>query len=153
MRNLTDEHTTYALHIAPGVEKRIMQAINKTGRSPRWFNWDAACGWRESHPQASADTAIRLYDYTVPRTIVQEWENGAIEAITECWREWNGRIWCVIFDEWEWPSGEDGSIVFEVDAPGSRELPGRKSKKGRYLSDCCYYEEGDDEPTLAQLGL
>lgn len=157
MRNLTDEHTTYALHIAPGVEKRIMQAINKTGRSPRWFNWDAACNWLSRHPQASADTAIRLYDYTVPRTIVTEsWytnDNVEQDVTTVCWREWNGRIWCVIFDEWECPSGEDGSIVFEVDAPGSRERPRRKSKKGRYLSNCCYYEDGDEEPTLAQLGL
>lgn len=157
MRNLTDEHTTYATPITPDVEKRIMQAINKTGRSPRWFNWDAACNWLARHPQASADTAIRLYDYTKPRTIVTEawYTNDDVEqyVTTECWREWEGRVWCVIFDEWEWPSGEDGSIVFEVDAPGSRERPRRKSKKGRYLSDCCYYEEGDEEPTLAQLGL
>ena len=48
---------------------------------------------------------------------------------------------------------ENGSLVVEVDAPGSYDRPRRKSKKGRYLSDCCYYEEGDDEPTLAQLGL
>ena len=72
MRNLTDEHTTYATPITPDVEKRIMRAINKTGRSPRWFSWDAACNWLSRHPQASADTAIRLYDYTVPRTIVTE---------------------------------------------------------------------------------
>ena len=30
MRNLTDEHTTYALPIAPGIEKRIIQAIRAT---------------------------------------------------------------------------------------------------------------------------
>ena len=153
MNNITDKHTSCPVPITPDIEKRVIRAINKAGREPRWFNIDAACNWLARHDDASADTAIKLYDYTVPRTIVQEWENGAIEAITECWREWNGRIWCVIFDEWELPSGEDGSIVFEVDAPGSRELPRRKSKKGRYLSDCCYYEEGDEEPTLAQLGL
>lgn len=68
MRNLTDEHTTYATPITPDVEKRIMQAIKKTGRSPRWFNWDAACNWLTRHPQASADTAIRLAPNVTLRT-------------------------------------------------------------------------------------
>ena len=151
MSNLTDKHTTYPVTITPHIEKRVMRAIDKTGREPRWFNIDAACNWLARHDDASADTAIKLYDYTVLRTIVEEWENGAIEAITECWREWNGRIWRVTFDEWSFM--ENGSLVVEVDAPGSYDRPRRKSKKGRYLSDCCYYEEGDDEPTLAQLGL
>ena len=151
MSNLTDKHTTYPVTITPDIEKRVMRAIDKTGREPRWFNIDAACNWLARHDDASADTAIKLYDYTVLRTIVEEWENGAIEAITECWREWNGRIWRVTFDEWSFM--ENGSLVVEVDAPGSYDRPRRKSKKGRYLSDCCYYEEGDDEPTLAQLGL
>lgn len=30
MRNLTDEHTTYAAPITTDVEKRIMQAIDET---------------------------------------------------------------------------------------------------------------------------
>lgn len=151
MNNLTDKHTTYPATITPDIENRVMRAIDKTGREPRWFNIDAACNWLARHDDASADTAIKLYDYTVLRTIVEEWENGAIEATTGCWREWNGRIWRVTFDEWSFM--ENGSLVVEVDAPGSYDRPRRKSKKGRYLGDCCYYEEGDEEPTLAQLGL
>ena len=151
MSNLTDKHTTYPATITPDIKNRVMRAINKTGREPHWFNIDAACNWLARHDDVSADTAIKLYDYTVPRTIVEEWENGAIEALTECWREWNGRIWRVTFDEWSFM--ENGSLVIEVDAPGSYDRPRRKSGKGRYLSNCCYYEEGDEEPTLAQLGL
>lgn len=151
MSNLTDKHTTYPANITPDIDNRVMRAIGKTGREPRWFNIDAACNWLARHDDASADTAIKLYDYTVLRTIVEEWENGAIEATTGCWREWNGRIWRIVFDEWSF--GDNGSLVFEVDAPGSCERPRRKSKKGRYLSDCCYYEDGDEEPTIAQLGL
>lgn len=150
MNNLTDKHTTYPATITPDIENRVMRAIDKTGREPRWFNIDAACNWLARHDDASADTAIKLYDYTVLRTIVEEWENGAIEATTGCWREWNGHIWRIVFDEWSF--GDNGSLVFKVDAPGSCERPRRKSKKGRYLSDC-YYEDGDEEPTLAQLGL
>lgn len=152
MRNLTDEHTTYALPIAPGIEKRIMQAINKTGRSPRWFNWDAACNWLSRHPQASADTSIRLYDYTVPRTIVTEsWytnDNVEQDVTTVCWREWNNRIWRVTFNEW---SGPEEPFIFEVDAPGSDERP-YMTEAEHYANDC-RYDGGDEEPTLAQLGL
>ena len=151
MRNLTDEHTTYATPIAPGVEKRIMQAINKTGRSPRWFNWDAACNWLTRHPQASADTAIRLYDYTVTRTIVTEtWytnDNVEQDVTTVCWREWEGRIWRVTFFE---TTGGSEPLIVEVDAPGSDEPP--------YMTESEYLivdAVGDDceEPTLTQLGL
>lgn len=152
MRNLTDEHTTYALHIAPGVEKRIMQAINKTGRSPRWFNWDAACNWLSRHPQASADTAIRLYDYTVPRTIVTEsWytnDNVEQDVTTVCWREWEGRIWRVTFFE---NAGGSEPLIVEVDAPGSDEPP-YMTEAEHYANDC-RYDDGDEEPALADLGL
>lgn len=151
MRNLTDEHTTYALPIAPGIEKRIMQAINKTGRSPRWFNWDAACGWLTRHPQASADTAIRLYDYTVPRTIVTEawYTNDDVEqyVTTECWREWGDRVWHVTFDE---APGTSEPIIREVDAPGSDEEP-YMTENEYLIVDAC--DDVDEEPTLAQLGL
>lgn len=151
MRNITDEHTTYAFPIAPDVEKSIMQAINKTGRSPRWFNWDAACNWLSRHPQASADTAIALYDYTLPRTIVTEswYTNDDVEqdVTTVCWREWNNRIWRVTFDE---VPGIGEPLIREVDAPGSDEEP--------YMTEAEYLivdAVGDDyeEPTLTQLGL
>ena len=152
MRNLTDEHTTYATPIAPGVEKRIMQAINKTGRSPRWFNWDAACNWLTRHPQASADTAIRLYDYTVPRTIVTEswYTNYDVEqdVTTECWREWNNRVWRVTFFE---TAGGSEPLIREVDAPGSDEPP--YMTEAEYLIVDAVGDGDDEEPTLAQLGL
>lgn len=141
MRNLTDEHTTYATPITPDVEKRIMQAINNTGRSPRWFNWDAACNWLARHPQASADTAIRLYDYTVPRTIVTEtwYTNDDVEqyVTTECWREWEGRIWWVQL----FPEIEEGVQIVPVDFPGDRPdiTPATLNAPGK--------------PTLAKLGL
>lgn len=151
MRNLTDEHTTYAFPIAPGIEKRIMQAINETGRSPRWFNWNAACNWLSRHPQASADTAISLYDYTAARTIVTEtwYTNDDVEqyVATECWREWEGRVWHVTFDE---APGTSEPLIREVDAPGSDEPP--------YMTENEYLivdasDDIDEEPTLAQLGL
>lgn len=152
MRNITDEHTTYATPITPDVEKRIMRAINKTGRSPRWFNWDAACNWLARHPQASADTAIRLYDYTVPRTIVTEawYTNDDVEqdVTTVCWREWNNRIWHVIFDE---VPGIGEPLIREVDAPGSDEPP-YMTEAEHYANDC-RYDDGDEEPALADLGL
>ena len=151
MRNLTDEHTTYA-PITPDVENHIMQAIKKTGRSPRWFNWDAACNWLARHPQASADTAIRLYDYTKPRTIVTEawYTNDDVEqdVTTECWREWEGRVWHVTFDE---VTGASEPLIREVDAPGSDERP-YMTEAEHYANDC-RYDDGDEEPTIAQLGL
>lgn len=151
MRNLTDEHTTYATPITPDVEKRIMQAINNTGRSPRWFNWDAACNWLARHPQASADTAIRLYDYTVPRTIVTEtwYTNDDVEqyVTTECWREWEGRVWHVTFDE---APGTSEPLIREVDAPGSDEPP-YMTEAERLIVDA--YDDIDEEPALADLGL
>ena len=134
-----------------------MRTTLATDRSDKRLNYDAARNWLTRHPEANPATAIALYDYQTPRVLVtQSWATNDIsdtDAQTVCWREWSTRIWRAIFDEREWPSGEDGSTVFEVDAPGSRELPHRKPKKGRYLSDCCYCEEGDDEPTPAQLGL
>lgn len=152
MRNITDEHTTYATPITPDVEKRIMRAINKTGRSPRRFNWDAACNWLARHPQASADTAIRLYDYTVPRTIVTEawYTNDDVEqdVTTVCWREWNNRIWHVTFDE---VPGIGEPLIREVDAPGSDEPP-YMTEAEHYANDC-RYDDGDEEPALADLGL
>lgn len=152
MRNLTDEHTTYALPIAPGIEKRIMQAILATGRSPRWFNWDAACNWLSRHPQASADTAIRLYDYTVPRTIVTEswYTNDDVEqyVTTECWREWGDRVWHVTFDE---APGTSEPLIREVDAPGSDEEP--YMTEAEWLVVDAVGDDDDEKPTLAQLGL
>jgi hypothetical protein len=149
--NYTDPYTT----VTPDIESRVMRAILATGRSDKWFNYDAACNWLARHPEANPATAITLYDYQMPRVVVtQSWVTNDISDIdveTVCWREWNGRIWRVTFDEWSFM--ENGSLVVEVDAPGSYDRPRRKSKKGCYLSDCCYYEEGDDEPTLAQLGL
>ena len=147
MNNLTDKHTTYPATITPDIENRVMRAIDKTGREPRWFNIDAACNWLARHDDASADTAIKLYDYTVPRTIVEEWENGAIEATTGCWREWNGRIWRVTFFE---TTGGSEPLIIEVDAPGSDERP--------YMTEAEYLivdasDDIDEEPTLAQLGL
>lgn len=151
MRNLTDEHTTYATPITPDVEKRIMQAINNTGRSPRWFNWDAARNWLARHPQASADTAIRLYDYTVPRTIVTEtwYTNDDVEqyVTTVCWREWEGRVWHVTFDE---APGTSEPLIREVDAPGSDEPP-YMTEAERLIVDA--YDDIDEEPALADLGL
>lgn len=129
-----------------------MQAIKKTGRSPRWFNWDAACNWLARHPQASADTAIRLYDYTVPRTIVTEswYTNDDVEqyVTTECWREWEGCVWHVTFDE---APGTSEPLIREVDAPGSDERP-YMTEAEHYANDC-RYDDVDEEPTLAQLGL
>ncbi len=67
--------------------------------------------------QASADTAIRLYDYTVPRTIVTEYwytnDNVEQDVTTVCWRQWVGRdlrsISC---------NQDTRSPIVEVDAPG-----------------------------------
>lgn len=145
--NYTDPYTP----VTPAIEARIMQAIKKTGRSPRWFNWDAACNWLTRHPQASADTAIRLYDYTVPRTIVTEawYTNDYVEqyVTTECWREWKDRVWHITFDE---APGTSEPLIREVDAPGSEEPP--------YMTENEYLivdasDDVDEEPTLAQLGL
>lgn len=151
MRNLTDEHTAYATPIAPDIEDRVMRAISKTGRSPRWFNWDAACNWLTRHPQASADTAIRLYDYTVPRTIVTEswYTNDDVEqdVTTVCWREWEGRVWRVTFDE---VPGTSEPLIREVDAPGSDEWP-YMTENEYLIADAC--DDVDEEPTLADLGL
>lgn len=151
MRNLTDKHTTYATPITPDVEKRIMQAINETGRSPRWFNWDAACNWLARHPQASADTAIKLYDYATARTIVTEtWytnDNVEQDVTTVCWREWQGRTWHVTFDE---APGTSEPLIVEVDAPGSDEPP-YMTEAEHLIVDAC--DDVDEEPTLAQLGL
>lgn len=151
MSNLTDEHTTYPATITTDVEKRIMQAIDETGRSPRWFNWDAACNWLARHPQASADTAIRLYDYTVPRTIVTEawYTNDDVEqyVTTECWREWEGRVWHVTFDE---APGSSEPLIREVDAPGSDEPP-YMTENEYLIVDAC--DDIGEEPTIAQLGL
>lgn len=150
MRNLTDEHTTYATSITPDVEKRIMQAIKKTGRSPRWFNWDAACNWLARHPQASADTAIRLYDYQTPRVVVTQSGDDDISDIdveTVCWREWQGRTWRVTFFE---TTGDSEPLIVEVDAPGSDERP-YMTENEYLIADAC--DDVDEEPTLAQLGL
>ena len=129
-----------------------MRAINKTGRDPRWFNWDAACNWLARHPQASADTAIRLYDYTAVRTIVTEtWHaNDDVEqdVTTECWREWEGRVWRVTFFE---TVGTSEPLIREVDAPGSDEPP--YMTESEYLIVDAVGDDGDEEPTLEQLGL
>lgn len=137
MRNLTDKHTSCPAPITPDIENRVMRAINKAGREPHWFNVERACNWLARHDDASADTAIKLYDYTVPRTIVQEWENGAIDAITECWREWEGRIWWVQL----FPEIEEGVQIVPVDFPGDRPdiTPATLNAPGK--------------PTLAKLGL
>lgn len=150
MRNLTHEHTEIALPITSETENRVMQAIIRTGRSERWFDYDAACNWLTRHPDASAETAIRLFDYSVPRTIVTEWyerysDTTHADVTTECWREHEGRIWRVQFNE-EYGSAE--ALVREASAPGD---------DGLHMTESGYYEDNDlgdtPEPTLAQLGL
>ena len=110
--------------ITPAIEARIMCAINKAGRDPRWFNYDAACNWLTRHPQASADTAIRLYDYTVPRIVVtQSWitnDMSDIDVETACWRQWQDRVWRITFFE---TAGDSEPLIIEADAPGSDEPP------------------------------
>lgn len=145
--NYTDPYTT----VTPNIESRVMRAILATGRSDKWFNYDAACNWLTRHPQASADTAIRLYDYTVPRTIVAEtsYTNDDVEqyVTTVCWREWRGRVWRVTFFE---TAGDSEPLIVEADAPGSDERP--YMTEAEYLIvDAC--DDIDEEPTLAQLGL
>ena len=139
--NLTDKHTSYPATITPDIKNRVMSAVNKTGRDPRWFNIEAACNWLARHPQASADTAIRLYDYTVPRTIVTEtwYTNDDVEqyVTTECWREWDGRIWWVQL----FPEIEEGVQILPVEAPGER----------ADITEEALNAPG--KPTLAQLGL
>lgn len=141
MSNLTDKHTSYPATITPDIKNRVMSAVNKTGRDPRWFNIEAACNWLARHPQASADTAIRLYDYTVPRTIVTEtwYTNDDVEqyVTTECWREWEGRIWWAQL----FPEIKEGVQIVPVDFPGDRPdiTPATLNTPGK--------------PTLAQLGL
>lgn len=147
---LADKYMASARTITPAIEARVMCAINKDGRNPCWFNYDAACDWLARHPKASADTAIALYDYARPRTIVIEYrydddysEYGGVA--TECWREWNGRIWYVRFEEDHY--GESGALIQEVSEPGGTRLD---------ISENDYYMDIDcdeEEPTLAQLGL
>lgn len=145
--NYTDPYTP----ITPAIEARIMCAINKAGRDPRWFNYDAACNWLARHPQASADTAIRLYDYQTPRIVVtQSWVTNDISDIdveTVCWREWQGRTWRVTFFE---TTGGSEPLIVEVDAPGSDERP-YMTENEYLIVDAC--DDIDEEPTLADLGL
>lgn len=146
--NYTDPHTP----VTPDIEDRVMRAILATDRSDKWFNYDAACNWLARHPEANPATAIALYDYTVPRTIVTEawYTNADAEqyVTTECWREWEGRIWRVTFFE---NAGGSEPLIVEVDAPGSDERP-YMTESEHYANDC-RYDDGDEEPTLAQLGL
>lgn len=128
-----------------------MRAILATGRSDKWFNYDAACNWLARHPEANPATAITLYDYQTPRVVVtQSWVTNDISDIdveTVCWREWEGRIWRVTFFE---TTGDSEPIIVEVDAPGSDERP--------YMTEVEYMivdasDDIDEEPTLTQLGL
>ena len=87
----------------PAIEARIMRAIDKAGRDPRWLNYDAACNWLARHPEANSATAIALYDYQRPRVVVtQSWVTNGISDIdveTVCWRQWQDRVWRVTFFE------------------------------------------------------
>lgn len=147
--NYTDPHTP----VTPDIEDRVMRAILATDRSDKWFNYDAACNWLARHPEANPATAIALYDYQTPRVVVtQSWVTNDISDIdveTVCWREWEGRIWRVTFFE---NAGGSEPLIVEVDAPGSDERP-YMTESEHYANDCRYDEEGDEEPTLAQLGL
>lgn len=145
--NYTDSYTT----VTPDIESRVMRAILATGRSDKWFNYDAACNWLARHPEANPATAIALYDYQTPRVVVtQSWVTNDISDIdveTVCWREWEGRIWRVTFFE---TTGGSEPLIREVDAPGSDERP--------YMTENEYLivdasDDVDEEPTLAQLGL
>lgn len=85
-------------------------------------------------------------------TIVTEtwYTNDDVEqdVTTECWREWEGRIWHVTFFE---TTGTSEPLIREVDAPGSDEPP-YMTEAEHYANDC-RYDDGDEEPTLSQLGL
>lgn len=146
--NYTDPHTP----VTPDIEDRVMRAILATGRSDKWFNYDAACNWLARHPEANPATAIALYDYQTPRVVVtQSWVTNDISDIdveTVCWREWEGRIWRVTFFE---NAGGSEPLIVEVDAPGSDEPP-YMTEAEHYANDC-RYDDGDEEPALAQLGL
>ena len=145
--NYTDPYTT----VTPDIESRVMRAILATGRSDKWFNYDAACNWLARHPEANPTTAITLHDYQTPRVVVtQSWVTNDISDIdveTVCWREWQGRTWRVTFFE---TTGGSEPLIIEVDAPGSDERP--------YMIEAEYMivdasDDIDEEPTLAQLGL
>lgn len=146
--NYTDPYTT----VTPDIESRVMRAILATGRSDKWFNYDAACNWLARHPEANPATAIALYDYQTPRVVVtQSWVTNDISDIdveTVCWREWEGRIWRVTFFE---NAGGSEPLIREVDAPGSDERP--YMTEAEYLIVDAVGDDGDEEPTLAQLGL
>ena len=66
---------------------------------------------------------------------------------TECWREWEGRVWHVTFDE---APGTSEPLIREVDAPGSDEPP-YMTEAERLIVDS--YDDIDEEPALADLGL
>lgn len=146
--NYTGPYTT----VTPDIESRVMRAILATDRSDKWFNYDAACNWLARHPEANPATAIALYDYQTPRVVVtQSWVTNDISDIdveTVCWREWEGRIWRVTFFE---NAGGSEPLIVEVDAPGSYEPP-YMTEAEHYANDC-RYDDGDEEPALAQLGL
>lgn len=145
--NYTDPYTT----VTPDIESRVMRAILATGRSDKWFNYDAACNWLARHPEANPATAIALYDYQTPRVVVtQSWVTNDISDIdveTVCWREWNNRIWRVMFFE---TTGDSEPLIIEVDAPGSNERP-YMTENEYLIADAC--DDVDEEPTLDQLGL
>ena len=145
--NYTDPYTT----VTPDIESRVMRAILATGRSDKWFNYDAACNWLARHPEANPATAIALYDYQTPRIVVtQSWVTKDISDIdveTVCWREWQGRTWRVTFFE---STGDSEPLIIEVDAPGSDERP-YMTENEYLIADAC--DDVDEEPTLAQLGL
>ena len=87
----------------------------------------------------------------MPRTIVTEtwYTNDDVEqyVTTECWREWEGRVWHVTFDE---APGTSEPLIREVDAPGSDEPP-YMTEAERLIVDA--YDDIDEEPALADLGL
>ena len=135
--NYTDSYTT----VTPDIESRVMRAILATGRSDKWFNYDAACNWLARHPEANPATAIALYDYQTPRVVVtQSWVTNDISDIdveTVCWREWEGRIWRVQL----LPELEDGILIVPAEFPGDRPD----------ITEEALNAPG--KPTLAQLGL
>lgn len=135
--NYTDPHTP----ATPDIEDRVMRAILATGRSDKWFNYDAACNWLARHPEANPATAITLYDYQTPRVVVtQSWVTNDISDIdveTVCWREHEGRYWRVQL----LPELEDGILIVPAEFPGDRPD----------ITEEALSAPG--KPTLAQLGL
>ena len=128
-----------------------MRATLATDRSDKRSNYDAARNWLARHPEANPATAIAPYDYQTPRVVAtQPWATNDIsdiDAETVCWREWEGHIWRVTFFE---NAGGSEPLIVEVDAPGSDEPP--YTTEAEHYANDCRYDDGNEEPALAQLG-